>query len=222
MNKMESSTLTKYYIPASEEIFRMMSSSIPSLEEFRQSYEGHEASIEHTPEWGVSDGSRKNDLYMQLLTKLEIGWPDPDEALESLQLSIPQQQEPFIDGEQIQELFRGDFDDGRDNSQPDLADDIQVIRLWRIYGFLIQSICTSLLMTKEEVQETIARYKTKVRLLWKKNRREAAERRRVIGQEHLKAIDGYLEESKGHVVTLQKIKAHIADAFPYLHQPSRS
>ena len=77
-------------------------------------------------------------------------------------------------------------------------------------------------MTKEEVQETIARYKTRVRLLWKKNRREAAERQRVIDQEHLKAIDGYLEESKGHVVTLQKKKAHIAYAFPCLHQPSRS
>ena len=159
---------------------------------------------------------------MQLLTKLKIGWPDPDEALESLQLSIPQQQEPFIDGEQIQELFRGDFDDGRDNSQPDLAGDIQVIRLWRIYGFSVRSICASLLMTNEEVQETIARYKTKIRLLWKKNRREAAECRKVIGQEHLKAIDGYLEELKGHVVTRQKIKAHIADAIPCLHQPSRS
>ena len=58
--------------------------------------------------------------------------------------------------------------------------------------------------------------------IMKENRREAAESRRVIGQEHLKAIDGYLEESKGHVVTLQKIKAHIADAFPCLHQLSRS
>ena len=73
MDKMESSTSTKYYIPGSGKTFRMMSRSIPSSEEFRQCYEEHEASIEDAPECGVSDGSRKNSLYMKLITKLEIG-----------------------------------------------------------------------------------------------------------------------------------------------------
>ena len=187
--------MTKYYIPGSGKTFRMMSRSIHSPEEFRQCYEEHEASIEDVPECGVCDGSRKNSLYMQLLTKLEIGWPSSEEAIEFLRLSISQQQVPFITKEQIQELFRNDFDGDWNSSEPYVVDDIQVTRLWRIYGFSIQPICTSLLMTKEEVQEAITRYKTQVRQLWKKNRREATERQRIIGQEHLNAIERYLEES---------------------------
>ena len=222
MDKMESSTLTKYYIPGSGKTFRMMSRSIPSPEKFRQCYEEHEASIEDAPECGVSEGSRKNSLYMKLLTKLEIGWPSSEEAIEFLRLSIPQERVPFITKEQIQELFRDDFDGDWNSSEPYVVDDIQVIRLWQIYGFSIQSIYTSLLMTKEEVQEVITRYKTQVRQLWKKNRREAAVRQRIIGREYLNAIEGYLEESKGHVITLKKIKAHFADIFPSLHQPSTS
>ena len=164
MDKMKSSTLTKYYIPGSGKTFRMMSRSIPSPEEFRQCYEEHEASIEDVPECGVSDGSRKNSLYMKLLAKLEIGWPSSEEDIEFLRLSIPQEQVPFI----TKELFRDDFDGDWNSSEPYVIDDIQVIRLWRIYWFSIQSICISLLMTKEEVQEAITRYKTQVRQLWKK------------------------------------------------------
>ena len=127
---------------------------------------------------------------MKLLTKLEIGWPSSEEAIEFLRLSIPHEQVPLITKEQIQELFRDDFDKDWNSSEPYVVDDIQVIRLWRIYGFPIQSICTNLLMTKEVVQEAITRYKTQVRQLWKKNRREAAMRRRIIVQEHLNAIEG--------------------------------